>query len=454
MERAANPLLLSDPTVVLLAANLAAVPHLPSLAALINAYPQVLDFALVLDILLKVLPEATSPEDYLPIVYRLYRHETTQTNDLDRIPSTFLQKVSNLSEQAARRKLALFQLDTQRSSTTEQDNETLLGSWFFNRARRVEEATGMIDLARRLVCPGTNNFQPTPPFPPTSVTLWGKGVVQVLETFIVDSHDEDELRLVAFESLDSDSAIRLLLSRTTPETLSFTLRRLILPFTEYIHSKGLERDTWSTVWDWLLDRAVEGELQYISILANNWIEADDVVLKEFLRISLAACYLCRQTSSSIRSYLSRIHEGILHLSQKLNLPHSTESIPLQHTETDLLATELRISSPLTNVTMPAFEYLAQMIKSADILAQYSIELSLSELIFLRGSTEDAQQQLLNRILRADQSWKTRNEAQWKQLRLSTKWLQSTSRVLGKISLESLDKTVLTAMLDASGILRF
>jgi hypothetical protein len=104
--------------------------------------------------------------------------------------------------------------------------------------------------------------------------------------------------------------------------------------------------------------------------------------------------------------------------------------------------------------MPAFEYLAQMIKSADILAQYSIELSLSELIFLRGSTEDAQQQLLNRILRADQSWKTRNEAQWKQLRLSTKWLQSTSRVLGKISLESLDKTVLTAMLDASGILRF
>src|SRR5579859_5227226 len=299
-----NPLQLSNTAIILLAGNLATGPHLPSLAALIGGYPHVLHFSLVLEILLKVLPETTSPEEYLPIVYRLYRNEPDSTGDISVIPATFIQKVSNLSEQAARRKLAMFQLHAQPldDSVAGNSSEEVLSRWFFDRARRVEEGTGMIDLARRLVCPETTNFQQTPPFPPEKVVKWGKGVVQVLETFIFDSDDEDELHLVVFENLDPDSAVRLLLSRTTAETVSTNLQRLVLPFIEYSHSKEPEQNLWETVWDWLLDKSVAGELQYISIIANNWINSTETVLKEFLRICLAACYLCRQTSPSIRSY--------------------------------------------------------------------------------------------------------------------------------------------------------
>ena len=94
-----------------------------------------------------------------------------------------------------------------------------------------------------------------------------------------------------------------------------------------------------------------------------------------------------------------------------------------------------------------------MINSADIVAQTSVtpELSLRELVTIREGFEQAQTQLVDRLLRSEQSWMKRNEEQWRKLRQSLKWLQSQSRVLGKLSEVSLDTMILTALLDASGI---
>src|SRR5437667_12087457 len=138
-----------------------------------------------------------------------------------RIPSSFINEVSSLSEQALNRKLGLFNLSSLlHSPANPEQDERLLTQWFFDRARRVEEATGMIDLARRLVLTDAGNYIQTPSFPPAAVIVEGSGMVQVLETFIFDNDDEDEFQLASFENLDPDSAVRLLLSRTTPETIS------------------------------------------------------------------------------------------------------------------------------------------------------------------------------------------------------------------------------------------
>ena len=71
-----GPLGISDNAVLLLAANLTSVPQLLGLRALIAGYPDVLQFTTVLELLLKVHPETTSPEDYVSIVYRSYCRES------------------------------------------------------------------------------------------------------------------------------------------------------------------------------------------------------------------------------------------------------------------------------------------------------------------------------------------------------------------------------------------
>ena len=453
MAASQNPLRLSDPAVLLLAANLTSVPQLASLQALIAGYPDVLHFTAVLELLLKILPETISPENYVSIVYRAYRRETGQF-DPSRIATSFIDEVSSLSQQALKRKLGLFNLlNLPQSPANAETHEKSLTQWFFDRARRVEEATGMIDLARRLVLPDSTNFIQTPPFPPVPVKVWGRGIVQVLETFIFDNDDEDELQLLSFESLDPDSAVRLLLSRTTPETVSRNIRNLIVPFVEYIHFKEPGKEIWGTVWEWLSDRAIAGELEYVSNLGSDWIESNEALLRDFLRTCLIACYLCHQSSPAIRNNLRRIHVNISRLSQPLNIQSADEQIILGHPETDLLPSQLRNSSPLTVLTTSSLRFLEEMIMSADIVAQSSVtpELSLRELVNIREGFEEAQIQLVDRLLHSEQFWTKRNEEQWRKLRQSLKWLQSHSRVLGKISEVSLDTMILTALLDASGI---
>ena len=442
---------ISDTAVLLLAANLTSVPQLLGLRALIAGYPDVLHLTAVLELLLKVLPETTSPEDYVSIVYRSYRRES-EPFDPSRIPASFIDQVSSLSQQSLRRKLAEFNLSsTPKQPTDAEADEKIVTQWFFNRARRVEEATGMIDLARRLVLPDKTNLIQTPPFPPQAVSKWGNGIVQVLETFIFDNDDEDELQLLSFENLDANSAVRLLLSRTTAETVSRNIRNLVVPFVEYIQFQepGKGKGAWETVWDWLLDRAMAAEMDYFSNLANDWIERDHELLQEFLRTCLTACYLCHQSTPALRTDFHRIHASISHLSQQLDIPSSDEQIVLGHPETNLLATQLRSSSPLTTLTASSLKFLDQMITSADIVS--SLELPPRELVIIREGTEETQTQLVDRMLRSEQNWTKRTEEQWKHLQDSLKWLQSGSLVLGKLSTETLNTMVLTALLDATGI---
>jgi Secretory pathway protein Sec39 len=451
MDTETNHLALSDNAVLLLAANFASVPQVTSLAALVAGYPDVLHFLTVLEILLKILPETTSPEDYLPLVYRSYRKEPDLLLDWSKIPMSAVDQVSTLSAAILRRRLAAFNL--QLSPPTTQVFESLLSQWFFDRARKVEDTTGMIDLARRLVLPErTPSYAQSPPFPPAAVIAWGKGVIQVLETFIFDNDDEDELQLVQFESLDADSAVRLLLSRTTPESVARNVKTLVVPFVLYILEKDPGRPIWEPLWEWLLDRAVAGELECISHLSADWPSIDEFTLRDFLRTCLTACYISHQSSPSIRHHLRRIEQNIVKLSHPLGLQES-ESISLSHPETDLLPSQLRESSPLTTMSSTAIQFLDQIISSADIVAQYSPseQLSLHDIVMVREGPQQKQTDLVDRVLRADPTWTKRTEDQWNTLRQSLKWLQQSSKVLGKVSLESIDVMVFSCMLDATGV---
>jgi hypothetical protein len=363
----------------------------------------------------------------------------------------YTDQVSSLSHSALRRKLALYGLsDVPEPPIQPHQYEAAVTQWFFDRARKVEEATGMIDLARRLVLPDPKSFGQSPPFPPTAVTLWAKGIVQVLETFIFENDDEDELRLLSFENLDPESAVRLLLSRSTPETIQLNVRHLVTPFAAHVTAQFPGKDPWLALWEWLLDRSGAGELDYVRTLGNDWV-ADEGLTRQFLKTNLMACYLCQHSSSAIRSNLHRIHGNVSRLSQPLSIPSTGQQVVFSHPETDLLSLELRNSSPLTTLTVEAIAFLDNMITSADIVAQEGIEpeLCLRDIVLIREGP-DQQLQLLNRLLRSDEMWTKRNTEQWTKIRLSILWLQSQSRVLAKVPLPTIDAVIFTAILDATG----
>jgi hypothetical protein len=139
------------------------------------------------------------------------------------------------------------------------------------------------------------------------------------------------------------------------------------------------------------------------------------------------------------------------LSRQLNLPQSDLPIYLQHPETDLLQSQLRDSSPLTTLTTSSLLFLDQMITSSDLIAKYSMEYTLSELVTVYASSEETQTQLLDTLIHNEQSWKKRSDDQWKMLRQSCHWLRTQSGVLGKISPEHMDTMILNALLDATCI---
>jgi hypothetical protein len=447
MASTLNPLRLSEPAVLLLAANLASEPLLLLLRALVAVYPDVLHFSALSTILLEILPESTPPEDYLPLLYRSYRGEPEQL-DISRIPKSYVEAVS-LSPGNLQRRLATFNLSNVPAVHNHEKDEEALTKWFFERARRVEEATGMIDLARQVVLPDITLFAQSPPFPPTPVIIWAKGVVQVFETFIFDNDDEDDLQLATFENLDAESAIRLLLSRTTADTVSRNIRNLVAPYILYVKCHEPGKEVWGTVYEWLLDHATTGELEYIANAVADL--PDDVDRLKFLHTCLTACYLYRQSSPSVRQSLHRIRDYLSRSSEYMNA--ADEPILLAHPETDLLPSQLRESSPLTALNTLSLKFLHQIITSADIIAQYSFELSLRELVTIREGVQEVQEvqkQLMDRLLQSG-NWKKRNEGQWKRLRESLKWLQLESLVLGKVSDDTLDSSILSALLDSSGM---
>jgi hypothetical protein len=451
MATSSNVLGLSNDAVLLLAANLTSVPQLSYLGALVAGYPDVLQFTAVLEILLKILPETTSPEDYLPIIYRSYRKEYDHFEP-SRIHPSSIDEVKQLSPQNVKRRLTAFDLTSHTSNThpNSKQDEKSLTEWFFTRARRVEDATGMIDLARRLVLP-TNiaSFSQTPPFPPDAVVAWGKGVIQVLETLIFDNDDEDELQLLQFESLDPDSAVRLLLSRALPETVTRNIKMLVVPFINYVQSTS--PGVWSSVWDWLLDKVSGGELDFVANLSSDWVPDDEMILRQFLRTCLIACYLCNQSSSITRQHLRRIQQNIQRLSQVLQLPYG-QPITVAHPETDLLHTQLRNTSmPLTELTTVSLAFLDQIISAAEVTAQYHItpEMSLRDVVMIREGNEEGQRRLVERILRSEQAWTKRNDDHWRRLRQSVQSLRQ-NQILGKLSQETIDTMIFTAMLDATG----
>jgi Secretory pathway protein Sec39 len=439
-----SPQQLSDPAILLLAANLASIPDLSSLNALVAQYPDVLNLTSMLQVLLKVLPETTLPEDYLGIVYRLSRPESEPLSSYQ-IPTSYIHEIARLSQKSIRSKLADFNLELPTSS--HEDIQQALVQWFFDRARRIEQETGMIELARRLVLPNQNEFNQDPPFPPSPVTIWGNGVLKVLERFIFENNDEDELQLSAFENLDPESAVRLLLSRTTPDTISRTFRELVKPFITYKHVDQGE-NLWATVWEWFLDRVADGDLSYVANLAQAWNEEDGELVKGFLTTCLAACYLCHKSSSKVRSDLHRIDNFLSRFSAYFE---PGGDIRLTHPETDFLSSELR-NSPLTALTISALQFLNAMIISADIVAQLtSPSLSLKELAIIHEESAQTQTQLAERLLRGDPNRPRRTDEQWKSLRQSLKQLRNQTGILGKLSEESLDTMVFVCMLDACGI---
>jgi hypothetical protein len=129
---------------------------------------------------------------------------------------------------------------------------------------------------------------------------------------------------------------------------------------------------------------------------------------------------------------------------------AAEPFSLTHPETDLLPSQLRESSPLTALNTVSLKFLDQMITSADVVAPYTFELSLRELVTIREGAEEVQRELIDRLLQSG-NWKKRNEEQWRKLRQSLKWLQLDSLVLGKVSGYALDSSILSALLDSSGI---
>ncbi|KAH8887360.1 secretory pathway Sec39 [Thozetella sp. PMI_491] len=143
-------LVLSAPKTVLLAVQLATAADIDSLAFLIARHPAVLQKELVLRILLTFLPETLDPRQYTDFVAALKdgKWDEIETRDVD------CSAVEVLTEEEAAKKVRkLHLLPITRPDALEDEGEDPTILFLLQRACRVDEEAGLLDIIPALLTP-------------------------------------------------------------------------------------------------------------------------------------------------------------------------------------------------------------------------------------------------------------------------------------------------------------
>ncbi|EPE35106.1 hypothetical protein GLAREA_10802 [Glarea lozoyensis ATCC 20868] len=198
----------SPAKIILLAVQLATSTELSYLESLVSRNQRTLHLELVLRILLSYLPETLPSAKYVPFLQRIGEGNLVDEADFD-IKKYQLDQVGDEDAKKKARKLHLRSLSWPYEDSEEPTD--LLVRFLLLRSLAVDESTGMIDQLPELLSPFLHQS--------TFLRTWMISTILPLVRFNYEFYPDNSITttLPNFESLDHESCIKLLLSRTSED---------------------------------------------------------------------------------------------------------------------------------------------------------------------------------------------------------------------------------------------
>ncbi|EFQ97997.1 hypothetical protein MGYG_01033 [Nannizzia gypsea CBS 118893] len=487
---------LSDSHAALLAVQLCLNGDVSGLPLLKSQFPHTLHLELLFRIILTFLPEITEPEQYIQVIKQLVDDSSAPDRNLD----TDVAAIREISEPDARKQVRHLKLLPLRRPHLNIDvSEPPLIQFLIHRAHRIDTEVGLQLYILELVDPFISDS--------TTLRDWTISVVLPAIRFNYEYHPDNEgaLSLELVESLDSRSAVNILLSAVEPHAkggdVGRDLKGLVGPWM-YGHVKSKRRKLdktdpnsstdsvevgWQDVNEWILSTsirdfhlAIEAVEQWSGpgdINLGDYDGAQDGDLSEdmgrrlmfrYAQAGLASIYALSDGGFGLISGASRILSRVadftkfddqLHINSagihplSLHIPE-LEKVSRQHLLHNML---LNPSNPLTYPTKESISFTDAILVSIRILDQYGRWMSpraAAELMLLGQA--DAQFYELRKLL------ETLNHQHpppkdWNQVRESLLWLHSwggstqpevPQGLFWKIPLLKLEREIFIAILTA------
>ncbi|KAF3924097.1 hypothetical protein ABW21_db0204839 [Orbilia brochopaga] len=438
---------LSPARTVLLAVQLSANGDIHALRALTRAQSTTLQPHVVLDILLRFLPESIPVDTYAPLVKDLvagrlggsHNGEGRDGGD-DMDVDVDVGFVEGVSEVSARRTLEGTGVSEDHYSgattaTNMLDDNDILTPWVYARARAIDRETGALHLADALVA----QFLETSP----SVYTWYVGTVAVLRWLVYTlpaTNTSYSISLDEFEALPTRTAARMLLDIASAG--ENTLLEGLAVLSDYLRYRG-GMDAWTHLYGWLLDRSVD-DFGTVWRVIRDW-EGDEEISVPYARCAVTACYVCRSTDEETVQQLEDVAHRVARR-QGISLADvgSQEVDALVHRFLEAggsLRDADNVTGEIVEPTAPAVRLLADMVLSVRMLALLPVRMTVREVVRMRlwGSKED-QTGLLRRGL-----GRQRSDSDYQEVRRACEGLRGCG-VLGRMSTEDVEVEILRDML--------
>ena len=471
---------------ILEAVRLAVDADIDALRRLAAGEAQTLKLELVLRILLTYLPESTEPSEYTGFLHDLV---FGNLNALDH-STLFQSELAHLRKDEAQRrvrKLRLLPLENARGLNDKTPD--IFTAFLLNRARRIDQETGVLSLVRQLLEPFLTHS--------SYLQTWFIGTLLPLLRLNYEYYPQrvSIYSLETFEKLQGRTAINTLLSEAVRRRehgdeaqIDQDLKGLVGPWI-YGHTRekrqkigdgGQEnladtvtapplplqndaQDTlvslWTHAYEWLLDLSVRDFQQAVHAIERwdgprdtdygGWNTGENSVNQEELtkattdygRAGLATIYACHDAATLVFQGMQNILGRVALLndvptSLDLATARSTlstnflsqeyiSSINPAHLFQDML---LHPSNPLTNLSKESVHLGELLLASAIILEDMGHPRSIKKILQLAlfGTIVD-QRDALRRLLHAIQEKKKNTDQAWNLNRQQLLWLRKWSR---------------------------
>jgi len=419
---------LSAAKLIILAAHYASSAELNPLRSLFSLHPSTFSKEIQLRVLL-CLPETTKPDLYVPLIKGELGGTATE---VDTVP------VSKISEQTANKRLKELPTFPLLESGRASDEGVLL-SYLVCRARNIDRETGALSIVIELLSPFVGAV--------TGIDEYLEGIVGILARLTYDYASEDvgageEVedeggRLEVFEELEARVGIRLLLARCRGRQVVNDLEKLVGP---YLDAKKNDHEGWEVVWEWLKFKIAGGNWGGFVEVVTKWDGpvGDQELAEEYARLSIAGCYVCRETEHSAWEGMRAIHRRCSKYVGGGREP-GDQKLPGK------LGDPFDKANPLTAPNESSLQLLDMLISSAGVL---SAPLKKVAEVRLEGSREDQEALLVNHV-RNGPNWAKRSDEEWRRTRDGVKWLQTKAKVFDKLTVKEVEKVLLSAMLAAT-----
>lgn len=448
---------LSEIQVILLAAHFISDVNVESLQVLAAERREVLTHDIIYHLLLALYPTDEAARSALLALLQSIRSDFDNVSQLDASVDT--SSVARLSSAAVAREAAQIELPPyQRGAFT--GSEDHLSIFLVSWAHHVEANAGSLQDVLSILQPFAASNK--------DLRHWVQTYLQPLERLQYDFYPEDQstLDLYQLEALSGSTGVAALLQHTLPRSedaeIARDLDEVVVPWISGCPHKA----SWKDVCEWIfLMSQKDFRLSAKALLEwNGPRESTDEVLRDLAQTALAVAYLSDDSTDRHLSLVKAVWQRAASLAaitcpdidtpypnigQHLVLKNISDANFLQHM---LLLKD----NELTRVTDQSTCFMGGVIKTAEILSQYKLNVALPLVakISMSGSQEQQRQELRRLLQQVPQM--TTSEPDWQELRDRVIWLQGWQRsptgeseavaYLGRLPLEYLETEILDAML--------